>query len=135
MRTGIRSGIAPSDVWHLKRVGRDVPATVCGRVRARAAVRIGGDRALEDVARQIESQGGTVCRACAAIWSGGRGPLDIHVGDRVETTCCVPACMSGEVVRITADGIHIRQGDGTVYGSAKRYLRVVERRIGKASRT
>ena len=69
MRTGVRSGVAPSDVWHIMGNGR---ATVCGRVRVKAAVRIGVDqrhRTFEDAKRQIESQGGTMCEACEACRS------------------------------------------------------------------
>jgi hypothetical protein len=68
-RTGIRSGVAPSDVWHVMGNGR---ATLCGRVRVKAAVRVKdapvapGLQAttLERVERQVTSQGGTVCEKC-----------------------------------------------------------------------
>jgi hypothetical protein len=63
MRTGIRSGIAPSDVWHIMGNGR---VTLCGRVRVKAAMRIVPPATLEDVGRQVLSQGGTICEACAS---------------------------------------------------------------------
>ncbi len=58
-RTGIRSGIAPSDVWHLFAGGRPL----CGTARYRAGADIrGGD--VGGALHRIESQGGTPCRRC-----------------------------------------------------------------------
>lgn len=68
-RTGIRSGVAPSDVWHVMGNGR---ATLCGRVRVKASVRLTDapaapglePRTLAKAEAQITSQGGAVCDLC-----------------------------------------------------------------------
>jgi hypothetical protein len=61
-RTGIRSGVAPSDVWHLMSEGGVV--TACGRRGVRAAVKVVPPATITDAIRRVDSQGGTVCEAC-----------------------------------------------------------------------
>jgi hypothetical protein len=60
VRTGIRCGIAPSDVWHVRFPGAGV---ACGAKQYLAAVTMVGDD-MESVCHRIERNGGTPCRRC-----------------------------------------------------------------------
>jgi hypothetical protein len=65
IRTGIRSGKAPANVWHLHLSG--VVRTYCGVANAQAST----DRPLQEARKQAESQGATICRRCETIYNKG----------------------------------------------------------------
>jgi hypothetical protein len=62
-RSGVRSGIARKDVWHLSLAGKPV----CGARRYRASMNL--ERGLEVAVKQIQSQGGHPCERCLKVLS------------------------------------------------------------------
>jgi hypothetical protein len=58
-RTGLRSGIGPSNVWHLRNMEKRI---LCGS-KSRWSGSMSAEP-LEASLRQIESQGGTPCARC-----------------------------------------------------------------------
>ncbi len=61
-RTGIRSGVAPRDVWHLRDGSHVGSRVLCGARRWRASVSTAGG--VERALHTIPSQGGTPCARC-----------------------------------------------------------------------